>query len=168
MSMIHRVEPTSENIFVDLRLGGEFWQKPPEVDIFVDGKLIQSHLVDRTDYHVRFRHVMDFGPHRLELRRKNKTNDQNRLLPDGSYQGQLLHINQVRLDNIDLRNLVLHTCKFQPEYPEPWASQQREAGIILENELIGETHLGHNGVWTFDFISPIYMFLVDWARKNTK
>lgn len=166
--MIHRVEPTSENIFVDLRLGGEFWQKPPEVDIFVDGKLIQSHLVDRTDYHVRFRHVMDFGPHRLELRRKNKTNDQNRLLPDGSYQGQLLHINQVRLDNIDLRNLVLHTCKFRPEYPEPWASQQREAGIILENELIGETHLGHNGVWTFDFISPIYMFLVDWARKNTK
>jgi len=38
----------------------------------------------------------------------------------------------------------------------------------LETELTGETHLGHNGVWTFDFISPIYMFLVDWARKNTK
>jgi hypothetical protein len=113
--------------------------------------------------------VFDFaGTHTLEIHRSGKTNDQNRILPDGTYQGQSLHIKQVLLDNIDLRNIVWHSCRFYPEYPEPWASEQRAQNIELESEVIGETYLGHNGVWRFNFTSPIYKFLVGWARGNVK
>lgn len=168
MPSIQRSTPTSENIFVDLYLSGEFWDRPPEIDVLIDNQVVQSHVVDQANYHIRFRHVMSFGPHRLQIRYKNKTNDQTRQLANGEYQSQLVHIDKIKLDNIDLRNIVWHTCRFQPEYPEPWASQQLAAGNILEKELVGEIHLGHNGLWTFEFTSPIYMFLVGWTRGKIK
>lgn len=166
MTQIQRIVPDSENIFVDLVFSAEFWDKPPIVDIYVDNQIISTHSVDRDNYHVRFRHTCKFGTHRLKLHRRNKTDDQNRKLPDGSYQGQMLIIKQVKLDNIDMRNLVWHSCWFQPEYPEPWASQQRNDGIEIEQQLRGEMHLGHNGIWMFEFTSPVYKFLVNWVRES--
>lgn len=166
MPQIQRLAPTSEKIFFDIVFSSQFRDKPPTVDIYVDDKFISTHEVDRDHYHVRFQHTCDFGAHTLKLHRKNKTDDQNKLLENGSYFSQTLIIKQVKLDNIDLRNLVWHSCKFVPEYPEPWASQQREANIELEQELVGELCLGHNGIWSFEFKSPIYRFLVDWVRGN--
>jgi hypothetical protein len=166
MTEIQRIVPDSENIFIDIVFCAEFWDKAPTVDIYVDDKFISTHAVDRDDYHVKFRHRCGFGPHTLKLHRRNKTDDQNRQLPDGTYLGQMLIIKQVKLDNIDLRNLVWHSCKFRPEYPEPWATQQRDAGVELESELRGEMNLGHNGTWSFEFTSPVYKFLVNWVKGS--
>ena len=53
---------------------------------------------------------------------------------------------------------------YHPDYPEPWASEQKANGVQLEEQVPGELYLGHNGVWRFNFTSPVYKFLVDWAR----
>jgi hypothetical protein len=167
MPYISAPAPNSENIFFDLILDAEFWNSPPVVDIFIDGEFIEQHTVDRNNYHIRFKKVMSFdSTHCLELKRSGKTDNETRFLPDGNIETQMLHIKTVKIDNINLRNLVWHMSTFQPTYPEPWASEQRAAGIELENNIQGEMYLGHNGVWRFEFTSPIYEFLVNWNRGN--
>ena len=96
-------------------------------------------------------------PHTLELIRSGKSTET----------AQMLHIKTIKLDNIDLKNLVLSRSTFDPEYPEPWASEQIANGVKLENQIQGEMYLGHNGVWRFEFTSPIYKLLVAWT-KGTK
>ena len=157
--------PTSENIFFDIILESTYWSRPPELEIRVDNDVVGHYTIDQREYHIRFRRVMTFDqPHTLELRRTGKTNDQTKIMPDGSLQTQMLEIKTVQLDNIDLKNLILNSSNFEPEYPEPWASEQQAAGYELEARVPGELYLGHNGVWRFNFNSPIYKFLVDWAK----
>ena len=157
--------PASENIFFDIILESTYWDQPPELEILIDGDSIGHYTVDQREYHIRFRRVMAFDqPHTLELRRTGKNNDQTKIMPDGSLQTQMLEIKTVRLDNIDLKNLILCDSNFEPDYPEPWASEQRAAGHELETSVPGELYLGHNGVWRFNFDSPIYKFLVTWAK----
>jgi hypothetical protein len=50
---------------------------------------------------------------------------------------------------------------YTPEYPEPWASQQRAAGHELEKSFNKVTFMGHNGKWKLKFASPFYMWLLE-------
>lgn len=160
-------QPVSENIFFDIVLEATYWDRPPELEIVVDSETVGKYTIDQSTLHIRFRRVMQFDqPHTLELRRTGKTNDQTRKLPDGSIITQMLEIKNIKLDNIDLRNLILSRSTFAPEYPEPWASEQLALGVHLEKQILGELHLGHNGVWKFEFTSPIYKFLVTYATQG--
>jgi hypothetical protein len=67
----------------------------------------------------------------------------------------MLHIKTVKLDNIDLRNLIWHNSKFEPEYPEPWASEQSN----LESELTAHPYLGWNGCWSLTFGVPVFTWI---------
>ena len=160
-------DPTSENIFFDIILDATYWDRPPELEVVVDQESVGKYTIDQPEFHIRFRRVMSFDqPHTLELRRTGKTQDQTRMLADGTFETQMLHIKTIKLDNIDLRNLVWHRSEFEPVYPEPWASEQQAQGVELEKQVVGEMYLGHNGVWRFAFTSPIYKFLVAWAKGN--
>ena len=66
-------------------------------------------------------------------------NDKGDLLKD-----QLLHIKSIEIDEIDIGALVYEGV-YTPEYPEPWATQQREAGIELRESFKNVTQMGHNG-----------------------
>ena len=50
---------------------------------------------------------------------------------------------------------------YTPTYPEPWATQQKEEGIDLPKSFKNVTQMGHNGVWSFEFQSPFYMWLLE-------
>jgi hypothetical protein len=165
MTYITAPAPTSENIFFDIVLKSTYWNQPPELEVVVDNDSVGKYTIDQPEFHIRFRRVMQFDqPHLLELRRTGKTPVQTRMLADGTFETQMLEIQTVKLDNIDLKNLILHRSQFEPEYPEPWASEQQAQGIELEAQVPGELYLGHNGVWRFSFTSPIYKFLVAWAK----
>jgi hypothetical protein len=167
MTYITAPDPVSENIFFDILLESTYWNRPPELEVVVDDHVVGQYVIDQPEFHIRFRRVMNFNqPHVLELKRTGKTNNQTRVLADGSYDTQMLCIKTVKLDNIDLRNLVWHSSYFEPEYPEPWATEQRAQGVELETQVPGEMYLGHNGLWRFEFTSPIYKFLVNWAKGN--
>jgi hypothetical protein len=157
--------PTKENIFFDIFLESTYWHLPPKLEIRVDGDTVGNYSVDQHESHIRFRRMMTFDrPHTLELHRTGKTNDQTKIMPDGSYKTQMLKIKTIKLDNIDLKNLILHSSIFEPDYPEPWASEQKANGVQLEAQVPGELYLGHNGIWRFNFTSPVYKFLINWAR----
>jgi hypothetical protein len=167
MAYITAPDPTSENIFFDIILNATYWDQPPRLEVLVDNKSVGKYTIDQPEFCIRFQQVMSFDqPHILELQRTGKTQDQTRMLEDGTFETQMLHIKTVKLDNIDLRNLIWHSSKFEPEYPEPWASEQQAQGIELEDQVLGEMYLGHNGTWSFTFTSPIYKFLVGWAKGN--
>lgn len=90
--------------------------------------------------------------HFIKIKRSGKTTD----CPE-----QTCKVTDVKIDNISVRDLVYHTGLFYPEYPEPWATEQKESGIKLEYPVFGETIFGHNGIWCFEFSSPFYQYLIN-------
>ena len=50
---------------------------------------------------------------------------------------------------------------YEPQYPEPWATQQRLAGNELPESFKNVTTIGHNGCWVLSFESPFYMWLLE-------
>ena len=73
---------------------------------------------------------------------------------------QLLHIKSIEIDGIDIGSLV-YEGTYRPDYPEPWATQQRESGLDLPETFKNVTEMGHNGTWTFKYSSPFYMWLLE-------
>jgi hypothetical protein len=49
--------------------------------------------------------------------------------------------------------------QYRPEYPEPWASQQKNCGITLAPVLTPVDCLGWNGIWTLEFDVPIFTWI---------
>jgi hypothetical protein len=157
-SYVPIIDPVSENIFFDIILESTYLDHPPELEVIVDNESIGKYVVEQPEFHICFRRVMMFNqPHTLELIRSGKTSDST----------QMLHIKTIKLDNIDLKNLVLSRSTFNPEYSKSWASEQVANGVKLENQIPGEMYLGHNGVWRFEFTSPIYKLLVAWTKGTT-
>jgi hypothetical protein len=112
-----------------------------------------------------FVHELNFGPHCLEMHRTGKTNHQMRTIENGKNEGQDVIIKYIKIDGVNIRDMIWTNSYYEPEYPEPWASQQKSQGIELEKYVPGETWLGHNGVWRLNFISPFYRFLMDWIGQ---
>jgi len=48
---------------------------------------------------------------------------------------------------------------YEPEYPEPWATEQSAAGVILHPRLSPHTYLGWPGVWTLTFGVPVFSWI---------
>lgn len=48
---------------------------------------------------------------------------------------------------------------YRPTYPEPWASQQRAAGVILPEVLSNTDRLSWNGTWQLDFDLPVFTWI---------
>jgi hypothetical protein len=63
---------------------------------------------------------------------------------------QLLHIKSIEIDEIDIGALVYEGV-YTPAYPEPWASQQKQAGNALLESFKNVTNIGHNGRWELGF-----------------
>ena len=73
---------------------------------------------------------------------------------------QVLYIKSIEIDEVDIGPLIYEGV-YKPRYPEPWASEQIKKGIKLPESLKNSPDLGHNGVWTFTFESPFYMWLLE-------
>jgi hypothetical protein len=48
---------------------------------------------------------------------------------------------------------------YEPNYPELWASEQRNQGVILKQHLSPQTYLGFNGKWTLSFSVPVFTWM---------
>lgn len=150
-----------ERINFSIEFISEFWDKAPMVDISIDHVLQISSTLDQSIQTLSFDSDVDFGSnHVLSINRYNKDIDQCRINPDGSRQDQFCIIKKICIDGIDIQNLIWDRGWFEPNYPEPWAQSQRDAGIILEPKVLGQTWLSHNGTWFFEFTSPFYKFLI--------
>ena len=156
-------QPTSETITFELHLVSEFWKTPPLATISIDDTEYFNGPVAAGSTVVKFTHTCAFDrPHRLTLDRQGKTDDEIRIEPDGTRAEQYLTIEKIKIDGVDIRNIIWTYSVNVPEYPEPWASEYVTAGNILEKEVIGTTKFGHNGIWYLDFTSPFYIYIMQW------
>lgn len=152
----------TEHIKFEFLLHPEYWDRPPHASILVDGVEHWSGLVE-DKLTATFSVTLDFNtPHLIELVRSGKDDSQCREADDGSLLDQLLTLKQVKVDGIDIRDIVWAYSWSEPTYPEPWASEQRALGTELEEKVLGETVFGHNTTWKLQFTSPFYEYLMNW------
>ena len=155
----------TEKLKFKLELYATMWDRPPHAEILINDK---SHFKgditgteDKPDV-IEFEHEFTEGEkYELIIKRSGKikgqavTNENGDIIKD-----QLLHIKGIEIDEIDIGALVYEGV-YTPVYPEPWATQQREAGVELQESFKNVTCMGHNGTWTFKFASPFYMWLLE-------
>jgi hypothetical protein len=48
---------------------------------------------------------------------------------------------------------------YEPNYPEPWSTEQKSQGVVLKPQLTNHNYLGWNGKWTLTFSMPIFTWI---------
>ena len=154
----------TEKLKFKIELYATMWHKPPQAEILIDN---HSHFKgDITGDEAKpnlivFEQELEEGKeYNLIINRSGKGKNQTVINEKGDIlKDQLLHIKSMEIDEIDIGALVYEGI-YTPKYPEPWATQQREAGIELPVSFKNVTNMGHDGEWKFKFASTFYMWLL--------
>ena len=155
----------TEKLKFKLELYATMWHKPPQAEILIDN---HSHFRGNITGDESKPNVIEFEQeveegkeYNLIIKRSGKGKNQTVINEKGDIlKDQLLHIKSMEIDEIDIGALVYEGI-YTPKYPEPWATQQREAGIELPVSFKNVTNMGHDGEWKFKFASPFYMWLLE-------
>ena len=155
----------TEKLKFKLELYATMWDKPPHAEILInDVSHFKGDITGTEDKPnvVEFEHVLEEGKdYSLIINRSGKGKNQTVINENGDIlKDQLLHIKNIEIDEIDIGSLVYEGV-YTPRYPEPWATQQREAGVELRESFKNVTQMGHDGKWAFKFESPFYMWLLE-------
>ena len=155
----------TEKLKFKLELYATMWDRPPHAEIMIGDKSHFKGDITGTDDKpnvVEFEHEFTEGEEStLTISRSGKSNNQTVVNDKGDLlKDQLLHIKSIEIDEIDIGALVYEGV-YTPQYPEPWASQQREVGSELKESFKNVTAMGHDGTWRFKFHSPFYMWLLE-------
>ena len=155
----------TEKLKFKLQLFSTMWDKPPVAEICINEQSIIKKEITGSEAVpdvIEFTHELEEGKsYDLVIKRSGKGTKQTVINEKGDIlKDQLLNIKTIEIDEIDIGGLVFEGV-YKPEYPEPWASQQRSAGTELPAEFKNVTQMGHNGTWSFKFESPFYMWLLE-------
>jgi hypothetical protein len=155
----------TEKLEFQLELYATMWDQPPHAEILIDGqscfKKDITGTMEKPDV-IQFHYDLEEGQkYNLIIKRSGKTKNQTIVNEKGDIlKDQLLHIKLIEIDEINIGGLV-YNGEYTPEYPEPWATQQREKGVSLQHTFKNVTTMGHNGQWKLSFESPFYMWLLE-------
>ena len=155
----------TEKLKFKLELYATMWDKPPHAEIMINDKCYFAGDIEGTEekpYTIVFEcELEDNSKYNLIINRSGKRNNQTVLNAKGDIlHDQLLNIKSIEIDEIDIGALVYEGV-YTPDYPEPWATQQRESGEELQESFKSVTQMGHNGEWRFSFATPFYMWLLE-------
>ena len=155
----------TEKLKFKLELYATMWDRPPHAEIMVGDKSYFTGDITGTEDKptvVEFEHECTEGEeYNLIIKRSGKTKGQTVVNENGDIlKDQLLHIKSMEIDEIDL-GALMYEGVYTPKYPEPWATQQRAAGVELQESFKNVTVIGHDGTWRFKFESPFYMWLLE-------
>ena len=154
----------TEDIDFHIELFGTFWDKVPSCKVCINDTEVWSGDVDGTKDNptvIKFNHRLEADQeYHLKFDRQGKDISQTIVENGEMVKDQMLHIKSILIDEIDIGSLV-YMGVYEPEYPEPWKSDQIKAGVDLPKTQKFVTEMGHNGTWTFTFTSPLYMWLLN-------
>jgi hypothetical protein len=155
----------TEKLKFKLELYATMWDKAPHAEVLIgDNSYFSADITGTEDNPnlIEFEHELEEGKgYSLVIMRSGKGKNQTVVNEKGDIlKDQLLHIKGIEIDEIDIGALVYEGV-YTPEYPEPWATQQRETGAELRESFKNVTQMGHNGKWEFKFASPFYMWLLE-------
>ena len=145
----------TEKLKFKVELFATMWDKSPHAEILVDGKsYFKGDITSTEDNPTLIEFEADLEEDKkydLIINRSGKGVNQTIVNEKGDIlKDQMLHIKRIEIDEIDLGALVF-TALYTPQYPEPWATQQAEAGKELKEAFTNVTQMGHNGEWKFTF-----------------
>jgi len=153
-----------EKLKFKLELYSTYWDKTPRAEILINSHSHFNQTITGTEKEptvIEFEHELKEGEqYSLILERSGKDNRQTVVENGQIIKDQLLHIKSIEIDEIEIGALV-YSGLYTPQYPEPWASQQRQAGNALPESFKNVTTIGHNGRWELGFTSPFYMWLLE-------
>ena len=155
----------TEKLKFKLELYAEMWDKPPVAEILINDKIFTKKHITGTNQKpdlIEFEHELEENKdYTLTIKRSGKENNQTVVNDKGEIiKDQLLNIKSIEIDEIDIGALIFEG-EYTPEYPEPWATQQRESGNDLKDSFKNVTKMGFNGTWRFKFGSPFCMWLLE-------
>lgn len=154
----------TEKLKFKLELFAEYWDKAPDVEVLIDDSSKYSGKISSTQDKptlIEFEHEMQNDlQYQLHIKRTGKTKDQTVVENGQIVKDQTVGIKSIEIDEIDLGTMLFEGY-YKPEYPEPWATQQKQKGVDLPLKFKNATKLGHNGLWTLQFKSPFYMWLLE-------
>jgi len=153
-----------EKLKFRLELYSTRWDKTPRAEILINSHSHFNQEITGTEKEptvIEFEHELTEGEkYSLIIERAGKDNRQTVVENGQIVKDQLLHIKSIEIDEIDIGALVYEGV-YTPAYPEPWASQQRQAGNALPESFKNVTTIGHNGRLELGFTSPFYMWLLE-------
>jgi len=155
----------TEKLKFKIKLYATTWDKPPVAEIKINSKSYFKAEITGTEQDptmIEFLAELDSGSkYNLIIDRSGKSKNQTVVDNQGKIlKDQLLHIKSMEIDEIDIGTLVYEGI-YSPNYPEPWATQQRTQGVELQETFKNVTAMGHNGTWSLSFESPFYMWLLE-------
>ena len=155
----------TEKLKFKLELWATMWDKPPHAEILINDMSHFKGEITGTEEKpdvIEFEQELEEGnEYNLIILRSGKDKNQTVVDENGDLlKDQMLNIKSIEIDEIDIGSLVYEGV-YSPEYPEPWASQQKSAGRELPATFKNVTQMGHNGEWRFSFKSPFYMWLLE-------
>jgi len=139
---------------IDFQIGfiSEYGDYPPGAKIYIDDVCKFKGLIHE-DKEIKFNHRLNFdAQHCLRIERYNKECSKP---VNGIH--QTLVLDKVKIDGIDIQNIIYSRSYNIPDYPEHWIKQNPG----LEKIILAETHFGFNGSWRLNFNSPFYQFMID-------
>ena len=126
-----------ETLKFEIDLHTAYQKTPPYITISVNDNIkFNEKLLERKV--IAFEHTLN-KENMLIIHRQNK--------PENSKQD--LFINSIKIDGIDLRNLIWSKSIFTH---------------TDGREVVGETWLGLNGTWRLKFNGPFWQFMMDWVN----
>ena len=117
----------------------------PEVRVSIPGQAIQTLLHCTKKFELEFTGTTGW----LEIQMVNK---------EPTDQHTAIIIDKIEFFGIHDPKFVWQG-QYRPEYPEPWASEQKSTGIVLDSVLSNVTHLGWNGAWRLEFGIPVFTWI---------
>jgi hypothetical protein len=142
----------SFDTLVSITLKPHFCNNWPSVIVGVNDFILYDGLLEDTKT-FNYENILSSDQNILWIEFKDKTNNDTTENSD-----QAIEILEVKFENISTDRMIW-AGKYMPQYPEPWASEQKSAGNLLEPVLFNSTYLGWNGRWELNFSVPIFTWI---------
>lgn len=140
-------QPDTEIVRFVIEIDARYATHCPYVEVSIDDIAMHRLELLSGSNIIEFEHKLTPGNHTLQIYRGGATDCDPT---------QIVEIQQVYVDNLDLKPMILKASHYRPIYPAVWAEQQRHKGVDLLELVPYETVLGHDGFWSLEFSSPFY------------
>ena len=137
---------------LDIHLRPIWHNNPPKINIGINNDIQQIILSEDQIFHYEF---ISNNTSTITVELLNKTDVDS--VPDKGLDKAVI-IESVSFFGISDPKFAWAGV-YEPKYPEPWASEQRNQGVVLMPHLSPHTYLGFNGKWTLTFSVPVFTWM---------
>ena len=143
---------TNYPVHVEVRLRPIWHINPPEINVGINNAIDRVILSDTQTFHFT---VTSTNESTLTVELLNKIDADT--VP-GTDLDKAVIIESISFFGITDPKFVWLGV-YEPCYPEPWAANQRQNGVVLKQHLTNHNYLGWNGKWALTFDLPVFTWI---------